>query len=135
MNTVLILVSHGTLAEGVYSAAAMMLGETDGIRCFCLTDKDDSVSFRHKVREGIQDLADSGVLLLCDLLGGSPMTMALDELVQADITVRGVYGGLNLAMSLAAWINRDRDDVQERILQEGAASIAAMDIQEKEEEI
>ena len=81
MNTVLILVSHGTLAEGVYSAAAMMLGETDGIRCFCLTDKDDSVSFRHKVREGIQDPADSGVLLLCDLLGGSPMTMALDELV------------------------------------------------------
>ena len=135
MSAVLVFVSHGTLAEGVYSAAAMMLGETEDIKRFCLENGEDSASFRCRVRDGIRDLKDRPVLLFCDLLGGSPMTVTLDDLTQAGIPVAGVYGGLNLAMAVTGYIHRDRDDVQEWVLREGKASVAALSAGEEDDEI
>lgn len=136
METVLIFVSHGTLAEGVRSAAMMMLGEEADVRCWCLSEGKGSTAFRQEVRSGVRDLKDRRVQVLCDMLGGSPVSMTLLELEEAGAQVAGVFGGLNLAMALTAVMNRNHEDAGERIIAEGKESIAGMmNVIEENEEI
>ena len=135
MESVLIFVSHGTLAEGVRSAAMMMLGEDADIRCWCLTEGKDSTAFREEVRQGVRDLKDRRVLVLCDMLGGSPVSMTLLELEAAGACVGDVLGGLNLAMALTAVMNRQQDNAGKLIIAEGKASVAGMMLGEESEEI
>ncbi len=134
MNRTLILVSHGTIAEGFLSAVYMMIGKDAPVRAFCLLDTDTSDTFRTKVREGIGDLAGSGVLLLCDILGGSPMTITLQELEKAGIAAEETVGGMNLAMVISAVIARNEADAGDRMIEEARAAAVRLPATVREEE-
>ncbi len=101
----LILVSHGTFAPGLHNALGMMAGsDREDIRSTSLLDGMDVDTFRAKFAELVQDLTpEDEIILTADIIGGSPLTTALDVLTEKGLLARTLaIGGMNLPLVLTA---------------------------------
>ena len=99
----LILVSHGGLAEGLKTSLAMFAGDKmNQVIAVGLKEGKSIDDFAVDFRESISELtADDSVLVLADIVGGSPLTTAatvLEEAGKLDGTL--ILGGMNLTMAL-----------------------------------
>jgi len=74
----LILVSHGGLAEGLKTSLAMFAGDKmNQVIAVGLKEGKSIDDFAVEFRESISELtADDSVLVLADIVGGSPLTTA-----------------------------------------------------------
>ena len=129
----LVLVSHGGLAEGVQSSLGMFAGDkTDQVIVGLKAGKsvDD---FALEFRQALAGLAgEDQVLVLADIVGGSPLTTAcnvLAELGKLDTAV--VLGGLNLTMALTGLVMKDMLEGKElatTILSEASAALQEFEV-------
>ena len=100
----LLLVSHGTMAPGVHSVIRMLLGERDNVLSYSMEDgvsADDFVAGLTNVIApiGIED----SVVVLGDIVGGSPLTNTLNTLTQKGLLANTIaFGGLSLPMAIGA---------------------------------
>lgn len=67
----LILASHGSLAEGMLSAAAMIMGSTQGIKAYGLDTYKTPQDIYQLLRSQIEDNPKDEYVVLCDINGGS----------------------------------------------------------------
>ena len=94
-----VLVSHGTFAQGLHSVLKMLAG---GDRADVLsTGMEDGMGadvFAERFKETISPIGDEDeIILLADIIGGSPLTNALDVAAKAGMLDRTrAYGGMNL---------------------------------------
>lgn len=101
----LILVSHGTFAPGLHNALGMMAGsDREDIRSTSLLDGMDVDTFRAKFAELVQDITpEDEIILTADIIGGSPLTTALDVLTEKGLLDKTLaIGGMNLPLVLTA---------------------------------
>ena len=101
----LILVSHGTFAPGLHNALGMMAGsEREDIRSTSLLDGMDVDTFRANFAELVGDItAEDEIILTADIIGGSPLTTALDVLTEKGLLGKTLaIGGMNLPLVLTA---------------------------------
>ena len=101
----LILVSHGTFAPGLHNALGMMAGsDREDIRSTSLLDGMDVDTFRANFAELVSDItAEDEIILTADIIGGSPLTTALDVLTEKDLLAHTLaIGGMNLPLVLTA---------------------------------
>ena len=101
----LILVSHGTFAPGLHNAVGMMAGADRGdIRSTSLLDGMDVDTYRKAFAELTADLtAADEILLFADIVGGSPLTTAMEVLSGKGLLENTVaIGGMNLPLVLTA---------------------------------
>ena len=101
----LILVSHGTFAPGLHNALGMMAGsDREDIRSTSLLDGMDVDTFRANFAELVQDITpEDEIILTADIIGGSPLTPALDVLTEKGLLARTLaIGGMNLPLVLTA---------------------------------
>ena len=101
----LILVSHGTFAPGLHNALGMMAGsDREDIRSTSLLDGMDVDTFRANFAELVGDItAEDEIILTADIIGGSPLTTALDVLTEKDLLGKTLaIGGMNLPLVLTA---------------------------------
>lgn len=101
----LILVSHGTFAPGLHNALGMMAGsDREEIRSTSLLDGMDVDTFRANFAELVQDITpEDEIILTADIIGGSPLTTALDVLTEKGLLARTLaIGGMNLPLVLTA---------------------------------
>lgn len=101
----LILVSHGTFAPGLHNALGMMAGsDREDIRSTSLLDSMDVDTFRANFAELVQDITpEDEIILTADIIGGSPLTTALDVLTEKGLLARTLaIGGMNLPLVLTA---------------------------------
>lgn len=101
----LILVSHGTFAPGLHNALGMMAGsDREDIRSTSLLDGMDVDTFRANFVELVQDITpEDEIILTADIIGGSPLTTALDVLTEKGLLARTLaIGGMNLPLVLTA---------------------------------
>lgn len=101
----LILVSHGTFAPGLHNALGMMAGsDREDIRSTSLLDGMDVDTFRANFAELIQDITpEDEIILTADIIGGSPLTTALDVLTEKGLLGKTLaIGGMNLPLVLTA---------------------------------
>ncbi len=101
----LVLVSHGGLAEGLKSSLAMFAGDKiDQVIAVGLKEGKSVDDFAHDFGQALAPLTDEdSVLVLADIVGGSPLTTAatvLDE--QGKLSTALILGGMNLTMALTA---------------------------------
>ncbi|MDO4537796.1 MAG: PTS fructose transporter subunit IIA [Coriobacteriales bacterium] len=100
----LLLVSHGTMAPGVHSVIRMLLGERDNVLSYSMEDgvsADAFVECLGKVLEPVNE--DDSVVVLGDIVGGSPLTNTLNTLTQRGLLGNTIaFGGLSLPMAIAA---------------------------------
>ena len=101
----LILVSHGTFAPGLHNALGMMAGsDREDIRATSLLDGMDVDTFRANFAELVGDItAEDEIILTADIIGGSPLTTALDVLTEKGLLGKTLaIGGMNLPLVLTA---------------------------------
>lgn len=101
----LILVSHGTFAPGLHNALGMMAGsDREDIRSTSLLDGMDVDTFRTNFAELVGDITpEDEIILTADIIGGSPLTTALDVLTEKGLLGKTLaIGGMNLPLVLTA---------------------------------
>lgn len=116
----LILVSHGTFAPGLHNALGMMAGsDREDIRSTSLLDGMDVDTFRANFAELVGDItAEDEIILTADIIGGSPLTTALDVLTEKGLLGKTLaIGGMNLPLVLTAAF-ADADTPLEELEQE-----------------
>ena len=78
-----VMVSHGEFAPGLHSAVKMMTGDREDVLSTSLKDGMSADEFASNFAELVKDFkADDQVILLADILSGSPFTNALNVLVR-----------------------------------------------------
>ena len=116
----LILVSHGTFAPGLHNALGMMAGsDREDIRSTSLLDGMDVDTVRANFTELVGDItAEDEIILTADIIGGSPLTTALDVLTEKGLLGKTLaIGGMNLPLVLTAAF-ADADTSLEELEQE-----------------
>ena len=130
----LILVSHGTFAPGLHNALGMMAGsDREDIRSTSLLDGMDVDTFRANFAELVQDITpEDEIILTADIIGGSPLTTALDVLTEKGLLARTLaIGGMNLPLVLtAAFADADTplDEMEQELTGEAKDQIKRFDL-------
>lgn len=134
-----VLVSHGTFAQGLHSVLKMLAG---GDRADVLsTGMEDGMGadvFAERFKETISHIGDEDeIILLADIIGGSPLTNALDVAAKAGMLDRTrAYGGMNLPMALTAVLMKDtvdKDTLEMSMLTESKNAMARMELHTEED--
>ena len=100
----LLLVSHGTMAPGVHSVIRMLLGERDDVLSYSMEDGVSADAFVAGLEDVIAPIGpDDSVLVLGDIIGGSPLTNTLNTLTQKGLLPKTIaIGGMSLPMAVSA---------------------------------
>ena len=122
-----VLVSHGTFAPGLKSVLAMLAGgEREDVISVGMSADTFAENFRNAI-SGIK--SEDEIILLGDIIGGSPMTNALEQISKKGLEEQTVvFGGMNLAMALTATLMKD--DVDTELLKDSLISEAKNAIKE-----
>lgn len=127
----LLLVSHGTFAPGLHSVLDMLVGKRDDILSCSLRDGEGADQFVAELEEVIAPITlNDRVIVLGDLIGGSPLTNALNTLAAHGLLAQArAFGGMNLPMALTAAFDLQSDDEDAlcaSMLSEGKAAMSEM---------
>lgn len=136
----LLLVSHGGFAEGLKASLAMFAGDKmDQVIAVGLKDGKTVDDFAKDFRQAISGLtAEDSVVVLADIVGGSPLTTAcsvLDEVGKLDDAI--VLGGMNLPMAITSAVMKDMlegDAFVQAVLPEAQAALQEFKIVSDDEE-
>ena len=108
----LVMVSHGTLAPGLHSVLKMLGNDAPNILSTSLVDGMGADEYVENVKAMLAPVtADDEVVLLGDILGGSPLTNAMNTLAEKDLLAHTIA-----MMGLATM---DLDSLKQMMLQEG----------------
>lgn len=135
-----ILVSHGTFAPGLHNALGMMAGaDREDIRSTSLLDGMDVDTYRKKFATLVADLtAEDEILLFADIIGGSPLTIAMEVLTERNLMQNTVaIGGMSLPLVLtAAFSDADASlrEVADEVMEEGRSQIKAFRLDGEEDD-
>ena len=96
----IIVAAHGDLGKVMVETTSMILGHKTSLRPFSFPEGEEPKASHKRLRALIQK-SDSGrgVIILVDLFGGTPGSLALSMLDEQQVEV---LTGVNLAMVLAA---------------------------------
>lgn len=114
----IVLVSHGTFAPGLHNALKMLAGEDrEDILSTSLENGMGSDTYIENVRKCIEKITEEDeVLLLGDLVGGSPLTLASNVIAERNLLSRTVIvGGVNLPLALSAALMKDGMELPELV--------------------
>ena len=125
----LILVSHGGFAQGLKTSLAMFAEDKmDQVIALGLKNGSSVDDFAKECHQAVDHLTEEDtVVVLADIVGGSPLTTALtvlEEKGKLDTTV--VLGGMNLPMALTSVVMKDAlegDDFVAAVLPEASAAL------------
>ena len=102
----IILASHGPFAQGLLECAEMLIGKQENIAVISIQKESNINQVRELLFSTYQNINQGeGVLILVDLLGGSPCNLASElVLTQNDVAL---YCGINVPTLLEILSNRD----------------------------
>lgn len=105
----LLLVSHGTMAPGVHSVIRMLLGDRDDVLSYSMEDGVSADAFVAGLENVIAPIgADDSVVVLGDIIGGSPLTNTLNTLTQKGLLPKTIaLGGMSLPMAISVLMAMD----------------------------
>ena len=109
----LVLVSHGTFAPGLHSVLEMLAGEREDVLSTSLENGMGADEYVERVRALVAGVGEGDeVILLGDIVGGSPLTNALNVLAERGLLSRTrAIGGMNLPMAMTALMTLQAGDV------------------------
>lgn len=135
-----VLVSHGTFAPGLHSVLKMLGGgDREDVLSASMEDGMGADAFVERFEAAIAPIKeDDEIILLADIIGGSPLTNALDVLSQKGMLAKTTaFGGMNLPMALTASMMKDALDgpaLEETLIMESRNAVQKMVLEEKEED-
>lgn len=105
----MLLVSHGQLAAGLGNALGMLVGPKEEIMAYGLEDGKTADEFATGLTELVQGIPNEAeVILLGDIIGGSPLTTATNILMNNGFAGQMVViGGMNLPLAVTTALMKD----------------------------
>ena len=132
-----ILVSHGKFANGLNDALSMLAGNREDILSVGLENGKSVDEFTALFTEKVNDISnDDDVILLGDIIGGSPLTNATNVLVNKGIKTV-ILGGMNLPLALTTVLMKDTvslDEIANQVLEQARMAMQEFKIVEESEE-
>jgi PTS system mannose-specific IIA component len=121
----LLIVTHSDLGREFLNAAEFIVGRLDAADAVSITQTADSEQIRKMIEEKVSALdTGEGVLILTDMLGGTPSNISLSFLKEEMVEV---LTGVNLPMVIAIAQNRgdmDLSKLAEMAQEAGKTSIS-----------
>ncbi|MFV0479941.1 MAG: PTS sugar transporter subunit IIA [Anaerorhabdus sp.] len=116
----ILLVSHGEMAEGTKKAAEMIAGKSEQLEALCLSEDGDIEQFKKELSSKFNGYSkESQVIVVADLMGGSPYLAVLEMLgKQNKLNEVVAIAGMNLPLVLSLILsgeNSSRDSIKEMI--------------------
>jgi Phosphotransferase system, mannose/fructose-specific component IIA len=117
----ILLISHGEMAKGMMNSISLFFGDLKQLDYLCLKKEDNPDQFHDLMKEKINQLnSGDGVIILADILGGTPCNQAA-YLVNEDIIV---LTGMNLGMLIAIMSSRQGKTIDiDMVLDDGKTGI------------
>ena len=96
-----LVVTHGEFGNALLDTLKMILGEAPGIRSVALTAKDSPENLQLKMERALAEMdpRGEGVLILVDMLGGTPFNVGVRLAAERKVSV---LTGVNLPMLVKA---------------------------------
>ena len=119
----IVVAAHGDLADAFVSAASMICGLIDDLHAVGLRPEDSPESFMERLVAACGP-ADDPLLILTDLVGGTPHNVAMAVIRRRPSAV--LVSGVNLAVLIEAATSTDAldADTQERLVALGRMALA-----------
>lgn len=121
----LLIVTHSNLGREFLNAAEFIVGRLEATDAVSITETADSEGIRRMIEEKVTVLdSGEGVLILTDMLGGTPSNISLSFLKEDRVEV---LTGVNLPMIIAVAQNRPDmglSDLAEKAQEAGKMSIS-----------
>ena len=114
----ILLISHGPLAQAMLKTAEIFFGtDQPQLQALSLSSQETAEDYRRRLQEAVSQLdRGQGVVILADLMGGTPCTQTA-FLDQDRITV---ITGMNLGMVMACLALRQGATIDPQALQDSA---------------
>lgn len=112
-----LMISHGDFAKSALSSAELIVGKQEDCATMGVFEVDNIQALHEEMHDLVKKTkTESGLVVLTDMLGGTPMNMALTLLEDEDIVV---CAGFNMPVLLEVLMNRHMslDDMKTRILE------------------
>src|SRR4029434_228806 len=91
-----VVVTHGPLATELVNAAETMVGDLPGFAAVSIGWHEDTEDARHEIEQAVVRVdKGAGILILSDMIGGTPSHLVMSFLVQGKVEV---ITGVNLPM-------------------------------------
>lgn len=101
----ILVVTHGSMARAIIESSEMLVGKSESLHCLALEPGDNIDVFARYVKSQVKALDDGdGVLILVDLLGGSPFNAVGRNMMELHAEC---LTGLNMSMLLTALDQRE----------------------------
>ena len=94
----ILIVSHGRLADALISSVQSLVGNLEKIKGVPIWSRDREDEVKHRIQKEIAEVDDGdGVVILTDILGGTPTNLSLSFLEDEKVEV---VTGVNIPMLL-----------------------------------
>lgn len=102
----IILASHGPFAQGALECVEMLMGMQEGVQVISVKIDSNIENLRKQMAESYQTLNQGqGVIILVDLMGGTPCNLAGELVIQHDDIL--LLCGFNIPVLLEVLNNRE----------------------------
>ncbi len=107
----ILIVTHKELAEALISVCDLIMGRQEGIQALSLDPNAPPETARQKIQRGLSQVNNgNGVIILTDMLGGTPSNLTLPFLQEGKVEV---VTGVNLPMLMKLSQLRQQKDLGE----------------------
>jgi len=107
----ILIVSHGNLAEALISSAQILVGNLPKVRGVSIWPQDKQDEIQERIEREIAEVdSGEGVIILTDLLGGTPTNLSLSFLGEKRVAV---VTGVNIPMLLALFSYQKEKSLEE----------------------
>ena len=110
----LILASHGSLAEGMLSAANMIVGDIEGVDAYGLDTYHSPQDIYQLLKKKIAEDNTHEYIILCDIYGGSVHNQLMHLCVYPNVFL---LTGMTLSIVLELILANETGDIEEKLLQ------------------
>lgn len=134
--TGILVTGHGHFPTGLLSAVELVAGKQEQMMCVDFEAGQGTEELKKNLTSAIQKLETSEILILTDLLGGTPFNVSVMlKKEQAEKEIR-VLAGTNLAMLVEAVFSRsavDLGELTEQVKKAGTDGVINADILEQDD--
>lgn len=113
-----IMCGHGNFASGITSALELILGEQEDYQVVDFPIGDTATELEKNLDGAVIELSScSEIVILCDLLSGSPFNFAISKALE-DERLKVIYG-VNLGLLIEIVMKRNQGEPLEKLLAAG----------------
>lgn len=112
-----VLVSHGDFAKGLLDSLSMLAGKRDDVIAVGLTNGISAAQFAEEFAKAVEVIpSDADIVVLADIIGGSPLTTAMNTLANLNRLDKTIaIGGMNLPLALTTVLMKDAFEGQDLV--------------------